>query len=337
MVQHSRRRWDFGGFLGGRGEPVRSSRASASGPAPGPPLIRPPGVPDPDTPNRNLGVRRGGAWCSIAAEGGAAGDRGLGCVHVHRRAASPGPRRPAIAGRRPPRALHPGAPPPAPPPADPGPAAAATRVPASARPRSRHGVRVDRGGEGGRAGAEIGGKARSPDPYVSRGPPDAVNAGPTPRGGPYSPGLSTLRNHSTASVAPRSDSGGWTGRGRVRPAPGGGGPECTASGVPRETSGPGALDCPQIRAPARPPRPALFSLRNHAVRARGPPGKEGSGGAGGGDPSPGPDPAVAAAGPSGSPPRHAFAVPGGPLCGPPAASAHGVVIRWAAAAAAGGD
>ena len=37
---------------------------------------------------------------------------------------------------------------------------------------------MDKRGEGGRAGAEIGGKARSPDPYVARGPPDAVNSGP---------------------------------------------------------------------------------------------------------------------------------------------------------------
>ena len=33
---------------------------------------------------------------------------------------------------------------------------------------------------GGRAGAEIWGKARSPGPHVSRGPPEAVNSGPPP-------------------------------------------------------------------------------------------------------------------------------------------------------------
>ena len=44
--------------------------------------------------------------------------------------------------------------------------------------------------------------------------------------------------------------------GRVRHASGGGGPEFTASGVPRETHGPGDLAFPQISAPARPPHPA---------------------------------------------------------------------------------
>ena len=45
-------------------------------------------------------------------------------------------------------------------------------------------------------------------------------------------------------------------RGRVRRASGGGGPECTVSGIPRETFQPGDLEFPQISAPARPPRPA---------------------------------------------------------------------------------
>ena len=42
--------------------------------------------------------------------------------------------------------------------------------------------------------------------------------------------------------------------GRVRPASGGGGPECTASGVARETCWPGDLAFPRISAPARPPQ-----------------------------------------------------------------------------------
>ena len=47
--------------------------------------------------------------------------------------------------------------------------------PTSRAPPGRMGA-----GAGGRAGAEIGGKAGSPDLYVSRGTPEAVNSGPPP-------------------------------------------------------------------------------------------------------------------------------------------------------------
>ena len=107
-------------------------------------------------------------------------------------------------------------------------------------------------GRGGRAGAEIWGKARSPDPYISRGPPDAVNSGPTPRGGPYSPRLFTLRNHSTRH---RSDSGGWTG-GASAARIGKGGRNLRRQGRLGSRTGPGTSTSPQISAPARPPRPA---------------------------------------------------------------------------------
>ena len=62
-------------------------------------------------------------------------------------------------------------------------------------------------------------------------------------------------------------------RGRVRPAPGGG-PEFTASGVPRETFQPGDPAFPPISAPRAPPSPRLFSLqswRNHSTDKTGSP------------------------------------------------------------------
>ena len=52
--------------------------------------------------------------------------------------------------------------------------------------------------------------------------------------------------------------------GRVRPASRGGGPECTASGVPREAFQPGDLAFPQISAPALPARPLFAPSRNTA-------------------------------------------------------------------------
>ena len=39
--------------------------------------------------------------------------------------------------------------------------------------------------------------------------------------------------------------------------------ECTASGVPREPSGPGNLAFPQISAPARPHSPPVSTLPQH--------------------------------------------------------------------------
>ena len=55
----------------------------------------------------------------------------------------------------------------------------------------------------------------------------------------------------------RSVSGGWT-AGAIAARLGGGGPEFTASGVPREAFQPGDLDFPRSLPPARAPRP-LFS------------------------------------------------------------------------------
>ena len=47
-------------------------------------------------------------------------------------------------------------------------------------------------GRGGRAGAEIWGKARLPGQNISRGTPDAVHSGPPSQGRPYSPPVFTL-------------------------------------------------------------------------------------------------------------------------------------------------
>ena len=52
----------------------------------------------------------------------------------------------------------------------------------------------------------------------------------------------------------------------MRRASGGGGPECTASGVPREAFQPGDLDFPPISAPARAPCPLIAPSGNTPLR-----------------------------------------------------------------------
>ena len=47
----------------------------------------------------------------------------------------------------------------------------------------------------------------------------------------------------------------------------GGGPECTASGVPREPCWPGDPAFPQISAPARPPRPLFPPSPQHLLKS----------------------------------------------------------------------
>ena len=52
------------------------------------------------------------------------------------------------------------------------------------------------GARGARGGGNLGGKPGPGTRTSPDSPPDAVHSGPPPRGGPYSPPLSTLRNHS---------------------------------------------------------------------------------------------------------------------------------------------
>ena len=250
----------------------RGRRCSPTAPRGWPPPLPP--APSPRTsipPNRNLGVRRRRRVVQHSRRRWRGRDRGLGCVPPRLAAPKPGvPSRPAR-GRRRRGPSAPGAPPPAAPPAGLGPAAAATRVPASARPRSRHGVIPEGGQRGGASAARPrgGGGRNSRRPGCLGRPP-----GP----GPW---ISPRSQPPLAPLAPR----------------------CSPSGT---------TPC------------GLVVLR----------GRRGVGAAGGGTPLPDRTPPWRR---PVRPSRRAFAVPGGPLCGPPAASAHGVVIRWAAAAAAGGD
>ena len=66
-----------------------------------------------------------------------------------------------------------------------------------------------------------------------------------------------------------SVSGGWTAGGEYGPPRGEGGPEFTASGVPREDFQPGDLAFPQISAPARAPRPLFSPSGNTPFGTRG--------------------------------------------------------------------
>ena len=93
------------------------------------------------------------------------------------------------------------------------------------------------GGRGARAGAEIGGNARSPGQNVSRGTPDAVHLTSLPRGAPHSPPLFTLRKHSFGSLvmAARQFHGG--GRGRSGPGRRQAAPQADPSGREEELKG----------------------------------------------------------------------------------------------------
>ena len=90
------------------------------------------------------------------------------------------------------------------------------------------------GARGARGGGDRG-ESQVPGPgRLSRHPPDALNSGPTPRGGPYSPPLSTLP-YRVFPISGRREgvltggSGGNGGRAPLAAAAGGGAP---GSGVP---------------------------------------------------------------------------------------------------------
>ena len=83
---------------------------------------------------------------------------------------------------------------------------------------------------------------------------------------PFLPSFSN-RRRATQRAGPR---GGWDRGGEYGP-PWGGRPECTASGVPRETYGSWDLASSPISPPRAPPSPRLFSLWKSLQRAGGPP------------------------------------------------------------------
>ena len=123
---------------------------------------------------------------------------------------------------------------------------------------------IPEGGQAGRGGAEIGGKARSPDPYVSRGSP-AVNSGPTP---PRRAVLAPLV-HPPESL-PRSYAAvtlsAWPERGRSAPGRGGAGgspdPRVPPACPPRTrtgTCGGRGRGGPSRRAGNSPPAPPAVS------------------------------------------------------------------------------
>ena len=139
----------------------------------------------------------------------------------------------------------------------------ALAAPSLPRPAQEVGGGGGSGGSGGSvaaAGAEPGGAGAAAVRRVGYAAPaaphpsatSASSASPTP--GPRG---------EEPPFGQQDDSGGWTG-GASTARPGGGGPEFTASGVPRETYGSWDLAFPPDIRPRAPPSPPLSTLRNHS-------------------------------------------------------------------------
>ena len=133
------------------------------------------------------------------------------------------------------------------------------------------------GARGARGGGDRG-ESQVPGPgRLSRHPPDALNSGPTPRGGPYSPPLSTLP-YRVFPISGRREgvltggSGGNGGRAPLAAAAGGGAPGSGVPGVP--AGGPNDRPARFRREPAGFPHRVAFGGLSRTPLSEAPPGAQ---------------------------------------------------------------